>query len=151
MKYTNNKSEKPKTSKRNIISFSLNPSKSVWTNLVKTFLQLVTKSFSRSHKRHKIFNRNRVKVSHNFINNMPKIIKTQNKKVTSKPRDQTPKCNYRKKQNVQKKCILDLQGENGRATSINTSYHWNTRDIPIRQHFQVTCGPWKLFKVKRLT
>ena len=38
-----------------------------------------------------------------------------------------------------KKCILDLQRENRRAVSITTSYHLNTRDIPIRQHFQVTC------------
>ena len=40
----------------------------------------------------------------------------------------------------QKKCILDLQRENGRAVSIATSYQLNTRDISIRQHFQVTCG-----------
>ena len=30
--------------------------------------------------------------------------------------------------------------ENGRAVSITPSYHLNTRDIPIRRHFQVTCG-----------
>ena len=38
-----------------------------------------------------------------------------------------------------KKCILDLQRENGTAVSITTGYYLNTRDIPIRQHFQVTC------------
>ena len=37
-----------------------------------------------------------------------------------------------------KKCVLNLQSQNGRATSINTSSHLNTSDIPIRQHFQVT-------------
>ena len=30
--------------------------------------------------------------------------------------------------------------KNGRAVSIATSYHLNARNIPIRQHFQVTCG-----------
>ena len=39
-----------------------------------------------------------------------------------------------------KKFILDLQKKNGRAASITARYHLNTRDIPIRQHFQVTCG-----------
>ena len=95
------------------------------------------------------------------MNNMSKIIKGLNKKVTSKPCDQRPKCNFRKKAEcptegnclvndvvykcdvtrpLPKKCILDLKRENGRAISITTSYHLNTRDIPIRQHFQVTCG-----------
>ena len=68
------------------------------------------------------------------MNNMLEIINGHNKKVTSKPRDQTPKCNCRK--NVEcpiegnyqvndvvykcditrplpKKYILDLQRENG--------------------------------------
>ena len=30
------------------------------------------------------------------------------------------------------KSILRLQRENGRAVSITTNYHWNTRDIPVR-------------------
>ena len=41
---------------------------------------------------------------------------------------------------TRKTCILDLQRENGRAVSITTSYHLNTRDIPIRQYLQVACG-----------
>ena len=105
------------------------------------------------------------------MNNMSKIIKGHNKKVTSKPRDQPPKCNCRKKAecpmegnckindvvykcNVKgplpEKCILDLQRENGRAVSIATIYHSNTIDNPIRQHFQITCGSWKVFQVKYL-
>ena len=35
--------------------------------------------------------------------------------------------------------------------SITTSSHLNTRDIPIRQHFEVTCDTWKVFQVKYLT
>ena len=39
-----------------------------------------------------------------------------------------------------KKVYLDLQRENGRAVSVTKSYYLNTRDIPIRQHFQVRRG-----------
>ena len=93
---TTNK-KKLKTQKRNIIWFTRHFSKSISTNVAKTFLQLVRKHFSRSQKFHKIFNRNTVKVSYSCINSMSKIIKWHNKKVTSKPRDQRPKRNYRKK------------------------------------------------------
>ena len=76
--------------------------------------------------------------------------------MTSKPRDQTPKCNCRKKvecpidgncqvndvvykcditRPLPKKYILDLQRENGWASSITINYQLNTRDIPVRQQF----------------
>ena len=98
LKYSNNKSEKWKTRKRNIIWFNPPFSNSVSTNVAKKFLQLVKKHFPRSHNLHKIFNRdNTVKVSDSCMNNMSKIIKGHNKKVTSKPRDQRPRCNCRKK------------------------------------------------------
>lgn len=48
-------------------------------------------------------------------------------------------------------CILDLQRKNGRAAPITASYQLNTRDIQLRQHFQVTFGTWKLFQLKHLT
>ena len=41
---------------------------------------------------------------------------------------------------LSKKCIVDLRRENGRAFPIITSYRLSKIDIPIRQHFQVTCG-----------
>ena len=41
---------------------------------------------------------------------------------------------------AREKCILDLQWENGRYVSTTTSYHLNTGDIPVRQHFEVICG-----------
>ena len=75
LKYTNNKSEKPKTRKWNIIWFNPPFSKSVSTNVAKTFLQLVTKHFPRSHKLHKIFNRNTVKVSYSCKISSRNIIK----------------------------------------------------------------------------
>ena len=101
LKYTNNKSEKPKTWKRTVIWFNPPFSKSISTNVAKTFLQMVTKHLPRRHKLHKIFNYNTVKVSYSCRNNMSKTIEGHNKKVTSKPCDQRPKCNCRKKQNVQ--------------------------------------------------
>ena len=45
LKYINNKSEKPKTRKQNIIWLNPPFSKSVSTNVAKTFLQKVTKHF----------------------------------------------------------------------------------------------------------
>ena len=80
LKYINNKSEKTKTGKRNIICFNPPFSKPVSTNVAKTFLQLVTKHFPRTHKLHKIFNRNTIKVSYSCMNNMSKIIKVHIKK-----------------------------------------------------------------------
>ena len=97
LKYTNNKSEKPKTRKRNMIQNNPPFSKSVSTDITKIFLQLVTKHFPRSHKLYKNFIRSTVKVSYSCMNNVSKIIKTQNKKVALKPRDQKPKCSCRKK------------------------------------------------------
>ena len=136
------------------------------------FLQLVTKHFPRSHKLHKIFNQNTVKVSYSCMNNMSKIFKGHNKKVILKPRDQRPKCNCRKKAEcsmqgsclvnavvykfdvtrpLPKKVYLGLAEGKWRAISITTSYHLNTIDIPIRQHFQVTCSTWEVLKMKHLT
>ena len=80
--------KKTKMGKLNIIWFIPPFSKPVSTNIAKIFLQLVTKHFPRSHKLHKIFNRNTVKVSYSCMNNISKIIKGHNKKVISKPRDQ---------------------------------------------------------------
>ena len=86
-----------KTQKQNIIWFNPPFSKSVSTNIAKTFIQLMAKHFPRSHNLHKIFNRNTVKISYNCMNNMPEVIKGHNKKVTSKPHDQWAKCNCRKR------------------------------------------------------
>ena len=67
LKYTKNKSKKPKTLKGNIMGFKPPFRKCVSTNVTKTFLQLITKHFPRSHKFHKIFNCNTVKVSYSCM------------------------------------------------------------------------------------
>ena len=126
---------KMKTRKRNIIWFNPPFSKSVSTNVAKTFLQSVTKHFLRSHKLHKIFNRNTVKVSYSCMNNMPKIITGHNKKVISKPRDQGPKCNCRKKAEcpMKGKCLVN-----------DVVYKCDvTRPLPKKVYLGLKEGEWK--------
>ena len=38
-----------------------------------------------------------------------------------------------------------------KVASRTINYHLKTRDIPIRQHFQITCCTGKAFQVKHLT
>ena len=120
--------------------------------MAKIFYQLLANHFPRSHKLQKSFNPNTLKVSYSYMNIVFKIIKGHTTKVTSKSRGQKPKCNCRKKavfpmdSNCQvndivnkcdrkrplpKKCILDLQRDNGRVTSITINYHLDTIGIPI--------------------
>ena len=75
------------------------------------FLHLVDKHFPRSNKLHKIFNGNTIKVSYSCTDNMAKIIKNHNKKVTSKVAPMSPKCNCREKE----KCPFN---GNCQATSV---------------------------------
>ena len=105
LKDTSNKSEKAKTT---IIWFNPPFSKFVSSNVAIAFLQLVTKHFPRSHKLHKGFNHRTVKVSYSCMKNMSKIIKGNNKKVTSKPRDQTPKRSCSKKKDDQRNGTVKL-------------------------------------------
>ena len=102
LRYTNNKSEEMR--KWSIILFSPPCTKSVSTNVAKTFLQLTTKYFARSYKLHKIFNHNTVKVSYSCMTNMSKIIK-EHKKVAPKPRD-----DQRRKYNGRKKTECPMEG-----------------------------------------
>ena len=130
MKYTGNKSEKPKTQKRNIVWFNPPFSKSVSTNVTHTFLH-----FPRSHKLHKIFNRNTVKISYSCMNNMSNIIKGHNKKVISKPHDQRPKCNCRKKA----ECPME-----GNCQVNNVIYKCDvTRPLPKKVYLGLAEGEWK--------
>ena len=66
---------------RNIIWYNPPFSKKVKTNILKQFLHLLDKHFSKNQKYHKIFNRNNVKISYNCMDNMTNIISSHNKKV----------------------------------------------------------------------
>ena len=65
-KNVNKKKNKKKNRKRKIIWFNPPYSKSVQTNIGKTFLRQLQKHFPKNHKFHKIFNKNTVKVSYSW-------------------------------------------------------------------------------------
>ena len=110
-------------------------SKSVSTNVAKAFFQMVTKHFPGSHKLHKIFHRNTVQVSYNCMNNMSKIIKGHHKKVISKPSEQQPKCNWRKKLGCPMK---------GNCQVNDVVYKCDvTRPLPKKVYFGTEEGEWK--------
>ena len=96
-KYTKNQQQKPKNRSRNIIWFNPPFNKVVSTNIAKIFLRLISRHFTKSHRLHKIFNRNTVKVSYSCMQNMSKISKGHNSKITSAPCKQLILCNCREK------------------------------------------------------
>ena len=110
-------------------------SKSVSANVAKTFLQLVTKHVPKIHKLYKILNRNTVKISYSCMNNMTKIIKEHNKKVTSKLRDQEPKYNCRKK------VECPMEG-NFQVNNVVCKYVV-TRQLPKKVYLGLAEGEWK--------
>ena len=109
--------------------------KSVSTNVAKTFLQLVTNHFSRRQKLHKIFNRNTVKVSYSCMNNRLKKSKGHKYQVTSTARDQTSKCNCRKRSEY------PMEG-NGQVNDIVYKCDL-TRALPKKVYLGHAKGEWK--------
>ncbi len=71
------------TRRRNIIWFNPPFSKSVKTNVGRTFLNLIDKHFPASNPLHKIFNRNNVKVSYSYMENIKSTISSHNHKLLS--------------------------------------------------------------------
>ena len=71
--------------------------KAVSTNIAKILLQLINRHFPKSHRLDKIFNRITVTVSYSCIQNMSKIYKRQNSKITSTPCNQLTLCICREK------------------------------------------------------
>ena len=82
IRYDQNQNQRNQRNRpRNIIWFNPPFSQNIETNVAKSFLQLVDKHFPRSHKLHKIFNRNNLKVSYSCTTNMANIIKSHNQKI----------------------------------------------------------------------
>ena len=77
---TSNRNESSKR-KRNVIWFNPPYSKTVETNIGKSFLALIDKHFPRGSKFYKIFNRNTVKISYGCMANVGAVISGHNKKV----------------------------------------------------------------------
>ena len=99
---------------RNIIWFNPPFSRTVSTNIGKSFLNLIDKHFPRSHKFRKLFNRNNIKVSYGCMGNFGSIINSHNQKVlTTNSKLQLGKCNCR----VKSSCPL-----NGHCLTENVLY-----------------------------
>ena len=92
-----NQRQKPKNRSRNIIRFNPRFNKAVLTNIAKIFLRMINRHFPKSHRLHRIFIRNTVKVSYSCMQNMSKTYKGHNGKITSAPCNQLTLCNCQEK------------------------------------------------------
>ena len=82
--------------RQNIIWFNPPFDLQVKTNVARKFLQLIDTHFHERHPLHKIFNRNKVKVSYSTMNNMASIISSHNKKILNGSSTGIDRCNCRK-------------------------------------------------------
>ena len=87
-------SKEQKSRKRKIIWFNPPFSRSMKSNIGRTFLHLLSKNFSRNHTMDKIFNRNRK--SYSCLRNISSIISSHNGNILS-PKQQSFGCNCRVK------------------------------------------------------
>ena len=134
-KYTKNQRQKPKNRSRNIIWFNPPFNKAVSTNIAKIFLRLINRHFPKSHRLHKIFNRNTVKVSYSCMQNMSKIYKGHNSKITSTPCNQLTLYNSR----VKEECPMDIKRQ-----TMNADHDCRiTSSEPREIHFALAEGKWK--------
>ena len=83
---------------RNITWFNPPFNKNVSTNVAKKFLSLIKKHFNQSDHLKKLFNKNNIKVSYSCTQNIGAIIKNHNAKVSLTPKEETPPCNCRRKE-----------------------------------------------------
>ena len=90
---------KPRNRQRkNILWYNPPFSKSVKTNLGKSFLELVTKHFPDNSKLYKIFNRNTLKLSYSTMDNVAQNIGSHNKALlTGRDNHEAATCNCRNK------------------------------------------------------
>ena len=79
--------------RRKIIWFNSSYNQNVSTNIAKIFLKLVDKHFPRTHRLHKIFNRNTIKVSYSCMSNVQQLIKKHNNFIQNKKNKTTLSCN----------------------------------------------------------
>ena len=94
--YNNN--EQNKKQRRKIIWLNSPFSKSVKSNIGKTFLNLIKRHFPKTIKLLKIFNKNTIKVSYSCMSNMASILSSHNLNVINPFKTQTYGCNCRTKE-----------------------------------------------------
>ena len=100
LKYQKPDNRKKKNRSRKVIYFNPPFSKSVSTNVIRLFLNLIDKHFPRGHILHKCFNRNTVKATYCTLTNMKEKIGKHNSKVLSAKNEthEDKSCNCRNKQ-----------------------------------------------------
>ena len=107
---THDSSARPHNRKRQIIWFNPPYNERVKTNIGKTFLRLLAKHFPPQHRYHKIFNRNKVKLSYSCMPNMSQAISCHNKKVLASCKPVPLEQNNRKTCNCRRQAECPLEG-----------------------------------------
>ena len=102
-KPTDTNHQKHSKHKRKIIWFNPPFSKNVFTKIGKSFLRLLDLHFPRNHIYSSIFNRNKIKVSYNRMQNIKSVINNHNMKVLNNTTEIEDSFNCRNKNN----CPLD--------------------------------------------
>ena len=123
--------------RRNITWFNPPYSQNVSTDVARQFLKLIDRHFPKSHKYHKLFNRNTVKVSYSCMPNMGAIIASHNAKILAGPEDVPRTCNCRKPE------TCPLEGECLKS-SIVYKATVSAAGKPDMTYFGLTEGPFKL-------
>ena len=129
LQYKEKTQPKARTRKRNITWFNPPYNKNISTNIGKHFLSLINKHFPRTNKLHKIFNRNNIKVSYSCTENIARIIKSHNKKLTTPKETNDLPCNCRNKKQLPPKRSLQihkrhLQMHSQNAKQTRQIIHW---------------------------
>jgi len=97
-----------KNRSRNVIWFNPPYSQNVQTNVAKLFLHLIDKHFPKSHKLHRILNRNNLKISYSCTASIANMIKNHSQKVLNDNSEVT----NRKKMQLQKLKPFALSTDN---------------------------------------
>ena len=93
---TSTSSTSKRKRRRKVMWYNPPYSKSVSTNIGREFLNILTRNFPPHHKYHKLFNRNKAKITYSSMPNMRTIIKGHNLGILNPPQIQNEKtCNCR--------------------------------------------------------
>ena len=139
--------------KRNIIWFNPPYSKNVKTNIGKTFLQLVSKHFPKTHDMHKIFNKNTLKISYSCMRNIGSILSTHNKNLL-KPNETSFGCNCRNKTNcpLNGKCkITNIIYGADITTANDHKFYYGTSETNFKQRRNNHSRDFKHLKYQHCT
>ena len=152
----NSNNEVKKKRKRKIIWFNPPFSKSVESNIGKTFLSLIKRHFPKTNKLKKIFNKNTVKISYSCMSNMSSILSSHNLNVIKPKNNNSYGCNWGVKEScpLQNQCLTrkviyraDIENDKNpdtkfyfglTATSFKERFRNHTRDFTHKQYIKST-------------